>query len=170
MNVCPNEDCPVHTFGQREPIPGCPHCETPGRIVPCPECLGTGLRTTPGRDRTLVCTGCDYRIDLDTEAPAFLGWVEKMTEQANLERWGLPRPRMDTETGWRTPDDDTVRWHLDAALDQLRVVEPHDLAGLDPDADLFMALFTRSLVDVGLTRHDHQGRGDGTATGGTTDA
>lgn len=148
MKICLDDECPVHTFLERESLTGCPGCDRSGTIVPCPECLGTGLRAVPGRDRTLVCTGCEYEVDLDEEAPAFLGWVEKMTEQTNLEKWGQPKATHHNPGGWGTAPSGSIQWHLDSAREQILHARPHDLEDFDAETDLFVALFLQSLGDV----------------------
>lgn len=149
MKICLDDECPVHTFLERETVSGCPGCDLPGSIVPCPDCLGTGLRAVPGRDKTLVCTGCEYEVDLDEEAPAFLGWVEKMTEQSNLEHWGQPNETVyETVNGRETVSEGSIQWHLDSAREQLLRASPHDLESFDAETDLFVALFLRSLGDA----------------------
>ncbi|MFW5896411.1 MAG: hypothetical protein ACOCUA_03410 [archaeon] len=147
MKVCSNDDCGVQTFHEREPLDGCPGCDSNGDIVPCPECLGTGLRLVPGESHTIVCTGCDYRIDLWEESPAFLSWVEKQTEQSTLEDWGQPPETgalLDPET-LRKGGRDTVRYHLVAARDMVRNAGPSDLP--DVAAETPGCLFTHHFLE-----------------------
>lgn len=149
MKVCTNDECWVHTFLSRENQRLCKACDRPASIIPCPECRGTGVRLVPGNDRTLTCTGCDYVIDLDVEAPAFLHWIEKQTEQSNLSNWGKPASdHLPKNGGWQTAPDGTVAWHLSAARSQLRYASSHALA---PFADaqpeqLFTGLFIASVA------------------------